>query len=313
VIRLEKLTESQTGGSRLFGLYPIGQTVPLEAPSRVRQIEFIGDSYTVGYGNTSGSRQCTQREIHDTTDTQQAFGPLAARRLDADYRITAYSGRGIVRNYDGVVPGESMIALYPRAKPDDPRDRERIDPAWNPQVIVINLGTNDFSTKLHAAEKWADDAALRADYRQAYADFVRGLHASHPRAHFVLMGSDTFFGEVQQVAADVNRISPGLATPLEFGGLELTACDWHPSLADDRKLADLLAPVVMQAAGWKLAQSKRLLRGKPIGGMRPAAPRAARHGERSLSVRTRPLSPPSAQLSPSLSENAIASDNPPSR
>ena len=56
-----------------------------------------------------------------------------------------------------------------------------------------------------------------------------------------------------------------------------------------------------------IGQAKRLLRGKPIGGMRPAAPRAARHGVRSLSVRTRPLSPPSAQLSPSASANAIAS------
>jgi hypothetical protein len=38
---------------------------------------------------------------------------------------------------------------------------------------------------------------------------------------------------------------------LEFGGLELTACDWHPSLADDRKLADMLIPAVENVAGWK--------------------------------------------------------------
>jgi lysophospholipase L1-like esterase len=251
VARLEKVTESQSGGSRLWGFYPIAGDSAVKPRARRRQIEFIGDSYTAGYGNTSPTRQCSGREVHDRTDTQQSFGPLVARRLDADYRIIAYSGRGIVRNYDGVVPGESMVALYPRAKPDDAVHAELPDPAWKPQVIVINLGTNDFSTKLHAGEKWPDDAALRADYHRSYVDFVRRLHASQPQARFVLMGSDLFFRDVEKVAAEVNEGSAGLVQTLEFGGLELTACDWHPSLADDRKLADMLIPAVENVAGWK--------------------------------------------------------------
>jgi lysophospholipase L1-like esterase len=251
VIRLEKLTESQAGGSRLIGFYPVGGSSPLKPRARARQIEFIGDSHTVGYGNTSRSRQCTEREVHDLTDTQQAFGPLAARGLDADYRIIAYSGRGVVRNYAGVAPGESMIALYPRAKPDEQQDRERVDHDWKPQVIVIDLGTNDFSTPLHAGENWTNEAALHADYQHAYVDFVRRLHSSEPWARFVLMASDQFFDDVERVAVAVNTTSPGLATTLKFGNLELTACNWHPSLADDRKLANMLAPLVQQAAGWK--------------------------------------------------------------
>lgn len=249
VARLEKLTESQSGGSRFWGFYPTPGDSALKPRARARQIEFIGDSYTVGYGNRSQTRQCTGREIHDRTDTQQAFGPLVARRLDADYRVIAYSGRGIVRNYGGVVPGESMIALYPRARPDDTQHAERPDPAWKPRVIVINLGTNDFSTKLHAGERWANEAALRADYQRAYVDFVRRLHASQPQARFILMGTDSFFKDIEQVAAEVNKGSAGLVVTLKFGGLELTACDWHPSLADDRKLADLLAPAVEKLTG----------------------------------------------------------------
>ena len=53
-------------------------------------------------------------------------------------------------------------------------------------------------------------------------------------------------------------------------------------------------------SGGFLTYVNLLFLGKPIGGMRPAAPRAARHDVRSVSVRTRPLSPPRAQLSPSL-------------
>ena len=45
----------------------------------------------------------------------------------------------------------------------------------------------------------------------------------------------------------------------------------------------------------------------------PEAPRIARQGVRSISLLTRPLSPPSGQLIPSASTKAIASLRPPSR
>ena len=61
------------------------------------------------------------------------------------------------------------------------------------------------------------------------------------------------------------------------------------------------------------AQLNLPLRGKPTGAIRPPAPRTARQGVKSLSVRTRPLSPPSAQLSPSLMRIAATSLRPPSR
>jgi lysophospholipase L1-like esterase len=165
VVRLEKMTESQTGGGRFLGFFPAGGAVPLPVSARRRQIEFIGDSYTVGYGNTSASRECTSEQVHDRTDSQQAFGPLVARRLDADYRINAYSGFGIVRNYGGGSPGLSLPAIYDRLKPDDGRRLDRGSRGWRPQVIVVNLGTNDFSTPVKPGERWRDRAALEADYR----------------------------------------------------------------------------------------------------------------------------------------------------
>lgn len=58
---------------------------------------------------------------------------------------------------------------------------------------------------------------------------------------------------------------------------------------------------------------KRLSRGKPVGGVRPAAPRAVRHSDRSLSVRVRPVSPPIGQLMPSANTKVVASDKLPSR
>ncbi|KRC81204.1 SGNH/GDSL hydrolase family protein [Sphingomonas sp. Root241] len=232
VARLEKLTESQSGSARFGGFFADGGDA-LPAVPRKRQIEFVGDSHSVGYGDTSPKRECTAAEIHDTTDTQQAFGPILAKRLGADYRVIAYSGYGIVRNYAGNKPGENLPFLYDRAIPGDPAPAAD-DPAWRPQTIVINLGTNDFSTPLKSGEAWADAAALRADYRTSYVAFVRRLRAAQPQARFVLMAADAFRAEVEQVAAATG------ATVVDAGPLELTGCDWHPSLKDQRAMADRL-------------------------------------------------------------------------
>jgi lysophospholipase L1-like esterase len=239
-IRLEKLSESQTGGTRFIGFYPSDGSKPLPAPSESRlEIEYVGDSHSVGYGDLSTSRDCTGQQVHDLTDSQQAFGPLLARRLGADYRVIAYSGRGIVRNYNGG-PGEGLPSLYPRMKPDDSADLESEPGNWRPQLIVINLGTNDFSTPLHAGEAWANDAALHADYRARYAAFAHMLMAKQPQAHLVLMGGDAFQGDVEQVAATLNADAPGRVLTLAVGPMEHTACHYHPSLKDQKMMADSL-------------------------------------------------------------------------
>jgi lysophospholipase L1-like esterase len=244
VVRLEKQSETQGGSDTFYGFFPADGATPLPAPPpRARQIEFIGDSYTVGYGNTSQTTQCTPAEIHDRTDSQRAFGPLAARALGADYRVIAYSGFGMVRNYDGGVPGSSLPALFDRAIPGESATRDD-RPGWVPLVIVVNLGTNDFSTPLPAGEAWPDEAALRDAYRRRYVDFIRTLHARDPRARFILMGSERFFADVTQVARTLGANGISRVTPIAFTGLAYSACDSHPSLADDEALSKLVVGAI---------------------------------------------------------------------
>jgi lysophospholipase L1-like esterase len=246
VVRLEKVTESQEGGSRFVGFYPAEGSTPLPPPTHARQIEFIGDSYTVGYGNTSRSRTCTGQEVHDTTDSQQGIGPTLARAENADYRVHAYSGFGVVRNYNGGAAGQSMVLLYPRLKPDDPAHLETDTGAWKPQIIVVNLGTNDFSTPVHAGEAWKDEDALRADYRAKYVTFAKMLVAKQPQAHLILMGSDLFYDQVQQIAATLNQNARNPVITLHFGGLDMDGCHFHPSVKDDKTEAAALQTLIGQ-------------------------------------------------------------------
>ncbi|MEN2790996.1 SGNH/GDSL hydrolase family protein [Sphingomonas oligophenolica] len=245
--RLEKLAESQNDSTRLIGFYPLDGGKPLSPPAPTgRGIEFIGDSYTVGYGDTAPGHSCSQAQIHDSTDTQQAFGPLVARRLGAEYRVIAFSGRGVVRNYGGSSPGTAMPDLYPRLIPGDPAPREDAPGSWRPQVIVINLGTNDFSTPVHAGEAWRDDAALHAAYQARYIAFARALLAKQPQARLILMGSDVFHADVTRIAGALGKAAPGRVSAIHFTGLDLGGCDWHPSLRDHQRLADMLQAEIIR-------------------------------------------------------------------
>lgn len=242
VVRLEAVTESQSAPNSFFGFYIDRETRSMTAPVERRQIEFIGDSHTVGYGNTSTTRACTPDEVWATTNTSLSFPVLIAKHYHAEYQVNAYSGRGIVRNYNGF-RASSLPDLYPYILFD--KDH-RVDlPNWQPRVIVINLGTNDFSTPLNAGEKWKTRKDLQSDYVETYVKFVRELRRQHPKALIILAANDQASGEIQnQVRQVYQNLKAAGETDVGFvplSPMKLTGCDWHPSLEDDQgMMADLV-------------------------------------------------------------------------
>ena len=241
VIRIERLTETQDATGTFSGFFAPNNGPMLAVRTRTKQIEFIGDSYTVGYGNTAGKRQCTKDEIWATTDTQQAFGPLTAKHYNADYQINAFSGRGMVRNYGGFI-GDPLPKLYPYTLFDG--KTEQGDANWKPKIIVIGLGTNDFTTPLHDGEKWKTRDELHADYEATYVKFVQSLRAQNPDAYFILMATDQVDGEIQSEArkamAAIQAAGETRIAFLPMNGLNFGGCDYHPDTNDDRKISDAL-------------------------------------------------------------------------
>jgi lysophospholipase L1-like esterase len=241
-LRIEKISESQDQSS-IFGTIEANNLKAF--PARTRQIEFIGDSFTVGYGNTSPKRECTTDEVWATTDTSQAFGPLTAKAYNADYQINAFSGRGVVRNYDGI-KGDTLPVLHNYTLFDGKTEYKAEN--WQPQIIVIGLGTNDFSTALKPDEKWKTREDLRADYRNTYVTFVKTLRAKNPKAQFILMASDQSGGEIRDQVLQVEKTleSQGetKVDTIIFTGLDYAGCHAHPSVADDVILKGLLTAYI---------------------------------------------------------------------
>lgn len=252
-VRVDVISESQKEPTAFDGFYGDSATSARTLSPVRHQIEFIGDSHTVGYGNTSPTRDCKQADVWVTTDSSQGIAPLVAQRFKADYQINAISGRGIVRNYGGYI-GDTVPQAYPFVLLN--HDTRYEDAQWKPQAIVIALGTNDFSTPLHDGEKWKTRDELHADFEKTYFEFVQQLRAKNPHAYFVLWATDIADGEitteVQRVVEKLNAAGEKKLVFLSMKDLQFSACNSHPSLADDRKIADALSIAIRSGVrGWK--------------------------------------------------------------
>ncbi|MFF8673642.1 SGNH/GDSL hydrolase family protein [Streptomyces sp. NPDC015242] len=242
-VRLVKRNDTPWSTSSFGGFVAApGGAVLARPAARSRRIEFVGDSLTAGYGNLSGSRDCTGEQVARTTHADVAYGALTARRLRADYQLNAYSGLGMVRNYNGGSPEVTYRSFYDRALLNVPGDVWHAPDTWRPGLVVIHLGTNDFSTPVNPGEPWTDQS-LAAAYRDAYSGFLRKLRTRHgPDAILLAVGAGPFAGHVEQVVREHNTSGDTRVRfwRLDDTGLDLAGCHWHYSARDHRLLADRL-------------------------------------------------------------------------
>lgn len=246
-VRLVKRNDTP-GDTSTFGGFVAapGGAVLSKPAARSRQIEFIGDSLTVGYGNLSTSRTCTWDQVKRTTNSDVSYGALTARQLNADYQINGYSGLGMVRNYNGGQPDVTYRTFYDRALLNVSGDVWQNPGTWRPQVVVVNLGTNDFSTAVNPGEPWTPDS-LAAGYRSAYGEFLQKLRTRYGAGTtIVAVGAGQYAGHVQQVVKARNDAGDNGVRYwfLDDSGLDFLGCDWHYSARDDRVIADRLTSFI---------------------------------------------------------------------
>jgi lysophospholipase L1-like esterase len=250
-LRLEKLTENSVNAASFDGFYVPRDAKKLTTKPKSRQIEFIGDSGMAGYGIESTTRQCSKDEVWRRTNTQLAYPALVAKHFNADYQINAISGRGMVRNYDGTTPDVPMSVVYKYAIPE--LNLVADDRYWNPQITVILLGANDFSTPLKPDEKWRDLDNLIINYTTVYNRFLHELRDRKPNTNLLILWPDFRIENnadslrmVEQAKSSISRT----ATALRFKSVifqtmpnfaaENTGCDYHSSIGDHQKLTNWL-------------------------------------------------------------------------
>lgn len=253
-VTLIRRNESQVGKVDITGFQLRGQTL-LPAPAKTRKVEFIGDSITCGYGN---------EVVTDTPDSfpftskgqnaWNAYGAVTARLLDADYSAVSYSGRGMYRNFSGG-GGLTGPAFWELVLPDDPASPKWDVSRYVPDVVVVNLGTNDFSPGD------VDPVA----YETAATEFLAKLRTAYPAAtlfaaigpmlsDYYPVGANAWTTAKTHLKAAVDaRIAAG-DKDVHFHAFSPQSPPygemWHPTAATHESMANELAAEIKTLKGW---------------------------------------------------------------
>lgn len=246
VVELYRRTEASFGGTSFLGFDfgADGRLLPPPAPAE-RRIELIGDSISCGYGNEGESATCGFSA--DTENHYLTYGAIAARAVGAELTTIAWSGKGLVYNYD-TDTNDPLPSLYDRTLPTEAGS------AWNfanaPHVVVLNLGTNDFSTEGDPTPQLFHDRAvellsrLRDVYPEAFVLWTVGP---------LLGGSDLDAARSAISSAVDTRKAAGDAA-VEVWEMNISnddpGCDYHPGLATHEAMADALVDQLSQWLGW---------------------------------------------------------------
>jgi lysophospholipase L1-like esterase len=278
-LTLVKLNEAMDGDLYFYGFTPNdGQLLPTQAPTG-RRIEFIGDSITCGYGNegvittavllntadadTKSRRSCKTllgKETYQVSNAYLSWAAQTATRMKAEYHLLCWSGKGVYRNADGSAD-DLVPTLWDRAVESDPASKW--DPAaWVPQVVVINLGTNDFGSVSDA-----HGPPDQGTFKKRYEDLIKKIRGARPNAHIILsmgpMLSDfypTSYKAATSMRDDLHNIIDNLDDdrvhfeefPLNIGSdLDPTGCEWHPDAQQDDAMAERMQGTISKVAGWK--------------------------------------------------------------
>lgn len=236
-IELFKLTESTYGITTFAGfVLDTGKTLVPITTTRSHYIEFIGDSITCGSGNEAASTSVSQSNTNQ--NHYLSYAAITARNFNARHLSVSKSGVGLLISYTSapyldktLESANSMNNYYDRM-----HWGTSATPTYNfakkPDLICVNLGTNDFSMGVN-----------NASFEQAYLNFIDKLQLKSPGVDIiVLLGPmlavggynyRTFKPILQRVALTANAKNKGNVYFFEMSAIatgEVTGAAGHPSV-----------------------------------------------------------------------------------
>ena len=228
---------------------------PIEpVPEKELMIEFIGDSITCGYG--VDDEDLSHHFSTKTEDATKAYAYKTAQLLDADYSLVSYSGHGIISGYTSKATEKNESELVPPIyeqfsktptsdgffNDDTPWDFSR----YEPDYVVINLGTNDGSYT-------GNDKDKAAEYEEGYLKFIKTVKSHYPDAYVICilgtMGANQLVSSIENAAAAYTEETGDtaisvLSLPQQDRKKNGLAADWHPTEATHTETAELLAEYI---------------------------------------------------------------------
>ena len=224
-------------------------------PARpTRRIEFIGDSYTVGYANeTTDTGDCNS--IAHFTDNYRSWAARAARACNAEYVEIAKSGWGLVRScWTAAIDIANIRSLYSKTFSGLTGSLWDFS-SWKPQVVCIGIGTNDFSNcnPTQSGVRIADTTLFVATYRS----FLDTIRSNYPGVTIILNTPP------QKNTPLVRCVKQVVASERAAGKSNVYYAQWpwdtvnnmkcsHPTITGDSIAGKVMADSILRimGAGW---------------------------------------------------------------
>ncbi len=252
IISVVKLSEAAYSNIGVKSINVTSEYGIIPTPARKHKIEFIGDSITCGYGVDAAD----QYEAFSTTNENGAktYAALVGKHFKADYNIISWSGIGVYSSYtESSKPNQSFLLppIYGKTAPNELSNDMWDFSQWQPDLVVINLGTND--------NTWTKGIQDRADiFGEAYYKFIEQVREANPNAYIIcslgVMGSKLLPEIKEQVALYSANTGDYKITTFEFdyrdGVNDGFGAGFHPSAVTHQKMADKLIPFISELLGW---------------------------------------------------------------
>jgi lysophospholipase L1-like esterase len=251
-ILIGKATEAAIGYVE-FGGFICQKLLPAaELPER--KIEFIGNSITCGTGLDITDTPCDSGTWYDQQNAYLAYGPVVARRLNTRWFLSSVSGIGMERNWNS--PGPTLPQVYQNtflhADSSSPWDFS----SYVPDLVVICLGTNDFSDGDGKTPRPAPDSTKFIDI---YIKFLKLIRKNYPQAVICCLSSPVLQGEKAQT---LQRYLDTIVENLQkkerdsrvgkffFAHDYNHGCTGHPDRQEHQKMADEMEPFIKKIMNW---------------------------------------------------------------
>lgn len=264
-VRVLKLSESAFGDFAIANIKVISENGISPTPMKQHKIEFIGDSITCGYGVEDDELEGTFKTSTENGTKSLVYKTIQA--LDADYSICSASGFGIVSGYtgDGVkIADELLPPYYDKISFSRSTHNDGVNPChqdWDfskfqPEAIVINLGTNDTSYVEYAgsAEKQIE---RMEEFTVGYVEFLQKVRNCNPNARiFCILGvmGNMLYPCVEDAVARYTKLTQdNKVTSLRFEEQKEEdgyCLNWHPCETTHNKASKILTDFLKKQMGW---------------------------------------------------------------
>jgi len=273
-VRISKDTQAMKDDTGHFlsidAIYTDGEVIPFE--DRRLKLEFIGDSITSGEGLVGAKTE--EEWVSCFFDSVYHYGNLTATKINAEFRVLSQSGWGVISGWDNnpslCIPGIYDYTCASNVSEEGKKfgALEQHDfTSWQPDFIIINLGTNDNSAfynpewvspdgsvthKLRLTEdgqKHPDDLKR---FEDGVTTFLKQVRKNNPEVEIIwcygILGCDIEPNILNGIGQYQVQTGDKKVYYLHFPEMTEEQCGarWHPGALAHQMMAELLVEMIKE-------------------------------------------------------------------